>query len=69
MGDHDLIMVLGKKGLRFTWSRNKIWTQVSKAKRGCELKQKKSKSRKSAKIQMQIKGAKNQGVTNLPPLG
>ena len=69
MDDHDLIMAMGEKSLGITWSRNKNWTQVSKAKRGCKLRQKKSKSRQSAKIQIQIKGAKNQGVTNLPPLG
>ena len=35
MDDHDLIMAMGEKGLGVTLSRNKIWTQVSKAKRVC----------------------------------
>ena len=69
MDDHDLIIAMGEKGLGITWSRNKNWTQVSKAKRGCKLRQKQSKTRKSEEIQMQIKTARNQGVTNLPPLG
>ena len=69
MNDHNLIMAMGKNGLGVTWSKNKFWTQVSKAKSVCNSGKWNQKPENQKKSQMQIERAKNQGVTNLPPLG
>ena len=68
MGGHDLIMAKGKGGLGANWSKIKIWTIGNKAKRACKLK-KSSNPETPEKSKCKVQKAKNQGVTNLPPLG